>query len=212
MKREAKFPLLNMKKTLQILLIFALFAGANAYAQKNTFGVKIGGNLSNLGGKDVSIDVISSKVGFVIGGTVDFEINNHLYLLYGLDLTQKGYKMEDGDGTRTMRPLFLQLPVHLGYKLKFDVMNIVFRIGPYLAYGIGGKSHSDVKSLDGVKYFDRDTNGADRFDLGLGIGFGAEFGKFGVNLGYDWGFVKVYEGLADYNRCASLSVGYRFLK
>jgi len=199
-------------KRIFIFSVIILFTGMAAYAQdKNTtFGVKLGGNLSTIEGRDVDFSIVKPKLGFQLGGTMDIAFTNHLYLLSGLEITQKGYKMQDGD-TTTYRAMYLQLPIHIGYKLKFDVIDIVFRGGPYLTYGFAGKSKSDNPTRDGVKFFGQ--NGAKKVDFGLGVALGTEFGKgkYGIYLGYDWGFIKLYERDEDiYNGNAYLTVGYKF--
>ena len=199
-------------KTLRTItfLVVVLFLGTTAHAQKNTFGVKLGGNLSTIDGHDADFNQIKPKLGFQIGATADLAFTSNFYLLYGLELSRKGYIKQDTD-TTTYRAMYVQLPIHVGYKLKFDVIDIVFRGGPYLAYGIGGKSRSDNPYRDGLKYFGK--NGHNKVDFGLGVALGTEFGKgkYGVYLGYDWGLIRLKERDEDiFNANAYLTVGYKF--
>jgi hypothetical protein len=135
---------------------------------------------------------------------LDYGFTPDVYLLTGLQLTTKGYKVGTGEDKYTSNLMYLQLPVHAGYKLTVaEATKIVFHAGPYAAYGIGGKSGDD-------KSFEKGH--AKRFDFGLGLGVGAEFGKIGVDLGYDFGLANVNDagdGKVK-NMNAYLSLGYKF--
>ncbi len=194
-----------MKTTFKTCLVaIALLIGVNTYAQDKpvTFGVKGGLNLSNISG-DVSES--KAKIGFNVGITLDYGFTPDVYLLTGLELTTKGFK-EDGDASSNL--MYLQLPVHVGYKLSVaENTKIVFHAGPYVAYGIGGKTAAgDIK----VDSFGEDRFNA--FDFGLGLGVGAEFGKIGVGLGYDFGLTNIIDlgGANVKNMNAYLTIGYKF--
>lgn len=194
-----------MKTTFKTCLVaIALLIGVNTYAQDQpiTFGVKAGVNLSNLSG---DVDGTDAKIGFNAGVTLDYGFTPDVYLLTGLQLTTKGFKAGSGDNKFTSNLMYLQLPVHVGYKLTVaEATKIVFHAGPYAAYGIGGKT-------EGVKSF---QDGAyKKFDFGVGLGVGAEFGKIGVDLGYDFGLANIVDTEGDgkvRNMNAYLTLGYKF--
>lgn len=214
-----------MKTILKTSLIaIALLLGISANAQEKplTFGVKAGMNLSNFSGDGDS----DSKIGFNAGVTVDYALSSDLYLLSGLELTTKGAKAEYSESESgvsvkykaTATPMYLQLPVHLGYKLTVtEGTKIVFHAGPYIAYGIGGKTKTKASanalSID-INHEDKEDffgdEGAKRFDFGVGLGAGVEFGKIGVGLGYDFGLTKLYDEGNSKNMNAYLTVGYKF--
>ena len=214
-----------MKTILKTSLIaIALLLGISANAQEKplTFGVKAGMNLSNFSGDGDS----DSKIGFNAGVTVDYALSSDLYLLSGLELTTKGAKAEYSESESgvsvkykaTATPMYLQLPVHLGYKLTVtEGTKIVFHAGPYIAYGIGGKTKAKASanalSID-INHEDKEDffgdEGAKRFDFGVGLGAGVEFGKIGVGLGYDFGLTKLYDAGNNKNMNAYLTVGYKF--
>lgn len=208
---------------IKFLAVSMLLVGATSvYAQDKpvTLGVKAGFNISSMTGDDA--DGIDSKTGFLFGVTVDVNIAPQLYLMTGLDYTTKGgktvayyYLYENlHEGKMTMNLNYLQLPVHIGYKVAAsDKVNIVFRGGPYLAYGAGGKTELKFSDLGKGKTNSFDDNWFKRFDLGAGLGVGAEFGKIGVNLGYDFGLIKIsnMQGLPKIkNNNFSVAVGYKF--
>lgn len=224
-----------MKTTIKTCLVaIVLLIGINTYAQDKTatFGVKAGVNLSNFGGDGA--DGMDAKIGFNVGLTVDYALTQDLYLLTGLEFTMKGGKDEGSismihpdygtisfSGKENDNPMYLQIPIHLGYKLVVtDAAKIVFRAGPYIAYGIGGKSKIEggfmvggdagVYIDDDYDFFGKDR--AKRFDFGVGLGVGAEFGKIGATLGYDFGLANIAPSDVSKvrNMNAYLTLGYKF--
>ncbi|MBK5721865.1 PorT family protein [Dysgonomonas sp. Marseille-P4677] len=225
------------------LTAICIFIAAGATAQSRfTFGVKGGVNLSESTNPSNS----DSKVGFNAGFTVDYQLAPNWYLMSGIGLTTKGVKTayssyiyNYGYGSSYVDPsssgytyyssysdvtqnlMYLQLPIHLGHKIDIGkTTKLVFSAGPYVAYGIGGKTKgnyfvwNDDPTTSYGSYSNVDYNSFDswirRFDVGMGASMGIEFGKFSVNIGYDWGLVNVANGMESKNRNGSLSVGYKF--
>ena len=89
---------------------------------------------------------------------------------------------------------------------------VVLHAGPYIAYGIAGKTKADVAGLsEKVDTFGDDGLDLKPFDAGLGLGVGAEFGKIILDLGWDMGLTNIGDSYADVKtQNAYLSVGYRF--
>ncbi len=195
------------------LVIIALLLVVNVNAQEKpaTFGVKAGMNLSTITGDET--DDVKAKIGFNVGVTLDYTLTSDLYLLTGLELSTKGCKEDVGlskDATSNL--MYLQLPIHLGYKLAVtDATKMVFHAGPYLAYGIGGKTKISESGVE-VSVNSFGSNRLKRFDFGVGLGVGAEFGKIGVGLGYDFGLVNIVDvdNVSNKNANAYLTVGYKF--
>lgn len=191
------------------------------------FGVEAGVNLSNSSWDLDPLDK-KAKVGFQVGITADYAFTEEWHLQSGLSFTTKGAKVEgrvveDGsmfDGKITVNQSYLQLPIYAAYKLEVAPgTKIVFNAGPYLAYGVGGKTKvsGDVAILDQVATGSGkvDTFGSDgmlnRFDFGLGAGVGAEFGNIVATIRYELGLTNVGKDDLDYkNRNAALTLGYRF--
>ena len=196
-----------MKKVLQAsLLAVALLIGSNVSAQDSPIeiGVKAGANLSNIGG-DMG-DLTKTKFGFNVGLTFDYNFTPNIALLTGVEFTTKGAKIKFID--ENMNASFIQVPVHVGYKLPVsDAMKIVFHAGPYAAVGVAGKT-----KIDGVKLDTFGDNGIlKRFDFGLGLGAGIEYGKICAGLGWDFGLLDLgkYDATAR-TQNGYLSVGYKF--
>lgn len=179
--------------------------------------------MSNFYGKDMKGSKM--KPGFHAGIAADYEFIPNVAIQTGLFFTTKGAKFEKTFGndkvTNTVNAYYLQMPLHLAYKI--DVASsarVVLHAGPYAAYGVGGKYKYDSKFTDVLKNagiamegktFDKKT-GYKPFDAGVGAGIGAEFGSFLVDLGWDMGLLNISQDKAVKikNQNAYLSVGFRF--
>lgn len=208
-----------MKKMKFSLFMAMLLMATVASAQLN-LGVKGGVNMSNFYGDELSDK--NAKIGFHIGLAADYEFMYNHAVQTGLFFTTKGSKytasLGEASAELTLNPMYLQLPVHYAYKLDVSPgTRLVFHAGPYLAYGVGGKTKVKgslgelSREIDDENVFG-DDNLLKPFDAGLGIGVGAEFGPIILDLGWDMGLVNVAR--ADNgkikNQNAYLSVGYKF--
>lgn len=199
---------------MKIVLVASLLAFATALSAQVNLGVKGGVNMSNFYGD--SFDDKDVKIGFNVGLLLDYDFRYDMGIQTGLFFTTKGSKptydfpiIGEVEGA-TFNANYLQLPVHYAYKLDVSPgTRIVFHGGPYAAYGIGGKITFDGNDL-------ADTFGDDGllkpFDFGLGVGVGAEFGQFIVDLGWDMGLIDIsdIDALEYKNQNAYLSIGYKF--
>ena len=200
-----------MKKLKLSLVIVFLGMISIVGAQNASFSVKGGLNMSNFYGDDLTDK--NMKTGFNIGVGADLGFTPNMYLQTGLFFSTKGAKYKskaEGDLIdASITANYLQLPVHLAYKI--DVTpgtKVVLHAGPYVAYGIGGKSKLGKLEVD---TFDKDL-GFKPFDSGLGLGVGAEFGPILVDLGWDMGLTNIsrLEKGNVKNQNAYLSLGYKF--
>ncbi len=121
------------------------------------------------------------------------------------------------DAEYTENLMYLQLPLHLAYKVDVSPgTRVVLHAGPYAAYGVGGKREAKVGNLSGIWDVDKIFGEADGqykpFDAGLGLGVGAEMGAFLIDLGWDMGMVNISnrDNGNTKNQNAYLSVGYKF--
>lgn len=205
-----------MKTIKTVLFAAALFIGVNANAQLGlglvpfSFGIKGGPNMSNFGG---DVHDTSARAGFNVGLTFDLSLPANFYLASGVEFTTKGakYRLDGVDGKISANPRYIQVPVHIGYKIHvLPSTNILFHAGPYWAYGVGGRNKIDGEKYD---FFGKGDNElAKRNDFGLGIGAGVEFWKFGVGIGYDFGLLNIsrIDNTTIRTQNAYLSVGYKF--
>ena len=162
--------------------------------KKFRFGPTVGLNVATTTGAG-----ISSRVGFSVGVLGEYNINDDFFVTGALKFSQKGGKSETFVGTYTANPGYIEIPIHAGYRYSFnDKFSIFGEFGPYIGIGVCGK----VKAPNGggsIDYFggetDFATNQMKRFDFGLGLAAGAEYKKFQLRIGYDFGLV----GLESYD-------------
>ncbi|MCC8152744.1 MAG: PorT family protein, partial [Tannerellaceae bacterium] len=86
-----------------------------------------------------------SLAGFHIGGIVDINVAENFYIQPGLYITTKGAKDsekgEDWEDKVTERPVYLQIPVLASYRINIaDNAKWQINVGPYMAFGLGGKA------------------------------------------------------------------------
>jgi Outer membrane protein beta-barrel domain len=205
-----------MKKTiLTAVIAFAAIFGTNSYAQNSPaqFGVKVGGGVANFTG---DLDGTKSKAGLDAGVTFGYQLAPNVYLLSGLDYIAKGAKAEEGSESLSMNLGYIELPIHIGYKIPVaEGTKFVIQAGPYFAYAVKGTLKSGAVSLDWFgdsSDFEGSFFVPKRFDAGLGVGVGLEFGKMSIGLDVDYGLVNIYKGSdgSIKNLSSSLSIGYKF--
>lgn len=229
----------------QIFIAAAIIAasitqlGAQVYsdigfrAGVNFSGMAMDNNIQNTLGKP------ELKLGFLVGLALDVHFTDQVYLMSGIDLTQKGYKSVHTNvlgmpvqANMTANPLYLQVPLYFAYKIDIDRdTKFVPRIGPWLGYGIGGKLSMDVSAgmlgfEVGGSFPDIDLFGDQgfmkNFNYGLGIGAGLEYKRLNFYINYELGLANLagdnlktvfsLTGNDDYSlktNNVSIAIGYR---
>lgn len=136
----------------------------------------------------------------------------------GAGLRACGGSKEDGKdlGKAKVNMLYLELPIMLSARLHLTkTSNLVFSGGPYMAYGVGGKTSIDVwLPIPGTTGFHNvhkeyklntfggmtDGNmGCKRFDAGVGLGIAYEYRRIVVDLEGQLGLVKVHDGVSSFS-------------
>ena len=123
-----------MKKIFTLLLL--TMVTSVAFAQL-TWNVKAGMNISSY----LNDDDADPKIGFRTGGGLEYAFNKTWSIQPSLLFTTKGATYSDSGVDMTVNQMYLELPV-MG-AARFNISgstNIVISAGPYLAYGIGGKT------------------------------------------------------------------------
>lgn len=113
--------------------------------------------------------------------------------------------------------LYLQLPLQIAVRIPlYKRCSIKIKAGPYLAYGIGGKSWTRYASLpqelhnyekpenqkvpvNDLKRNEENTfsdDGLDRFDLGLALGINFEYRRFFTGVGVEYGLTPIKKDMA----------------
>lgn len=200
-------------KKLKLSLVVALLGIVSiAGAQNLSFNVKGGLNLSNVSG---DVEDNKMKIGYHFGVGADFEFAPNMSIQPSLLYSAKGAKADSEGIDVTLNANYLQLPVHFAYKIDAAPgTKVVLHAGPYIAYGVGGEIKGKQSGVTvAIDTFDGDIGLLKRFDAGLGLGVGAEFGPILLDLGWDMGLINVARDSGDEsvrNQNAYLSVGYKF--
>lgn len=217
-----------MKKL--ILLVVCICSLFTATAQtKVTWSMKLGLGMSTWMGKnaDGSNPLFNTKVG--VG--LDVPLTGLVSFQTGLSWVSKGASL-DVDLTGADLDLgsdlgvvdahvnqnYFEMPLlaafHVGTASNFDM---VFTVGPYLAYGVNGKTSVDVDDLSvSVNSFGdsqvlgQNIEGLKRFDAGLQAGVALDFAKWTVGLDGEFGFCKIASGKSPRNLAFFFTAGYKF--
>ena len=206
------------------IVIAALFAiAATAQAQEFRFGAMAGLNVSSPTNE-------STRLGYHVGLRSEWNFRDTeqkgVFLSLSALLTEKAYKSKTLYDTATnqsltwkVRPTYLELPLHVGYRLPVGQKASLFgSVGPYLGIGLFGKSRLTTEQNGVSTTTTAASNVFDsmrRVDFGLGLRLGAEFcGHYQVSAAYDWG-LRNTRSLPDgapkeRNRNLTVSFGYMF--
>lgn len=224
-------------KTIQVtlILVFTLFI-TSVMAQsdvpgKTSFAVLGGVNFQNLNGKDNSGDKLENDliVGYHFGVNVQIPVAPEFYFQPGLQFSTKGAKNTVSAITNTYKLSYIELPLNFVYKGLLGKGYFMIGLGPYVAYGVGGKaiyeggsstSESKIKFKNEVVSGDPlSTVYIKPFDAGGDIFFGYEMaGGLFVQLNAQLGMINIRPDnylLPDdsstlKNTGYGISLGYRF--
>ncbi len=204
-----------MKNLMKLLVaVIALTIATGSFAQE--FGIKAGLNLANQLAKDddrTYSDDLDMKIGFHIGVTAEFPINELFSFETGLLLSQKGYKYDGAWGDYTVNLNYLEVPL-LG-KATFDLGDLMIygQLGPYVGFGLTGKFKSDDEE-DDIEWGSDDDDDFKRLDFGLNIGAGVQVSNITIGASYGLGLANISPhdegGYRVNNRVIGISVGYKF--
>jgi len=205
-----------MKKL--ILVAIVLFTAVSINAQIR-FGVKAGGNFSNLytsgSSSGLNADQYKGRFSYHFGGMMEYSISEIfslqpelMYLNHGANLkSSNSFGMKDGHITLNS----IQLPVNVKATFNLSKNRIFVYAGPYLSYNIYGKATGEIdgKSIDRGLF--NKGHQMKRWDYGMGIGVGMEINKFVISLGNQYGLCNINstEGKMKAGNI-TLSVGYFF--
>lgn len=166
------------------LLALFLCTTVFVFAQNNSYGVRVGANLSNLELDPEPMLENDYRYGMFFAGFVDWNISDKISILTELQYSAEGSKQEE------LRADYLQLPVlfrlHLGNKLTLGVGPMVSLktwgfeddFAPFTASGVGGIEYMftrefflDVRVHYGLtNIYDESTFEAQNSAIQVGIG------------------------------------------
>lgn len=214
-----------MKKQ-TLLLALASFAFAlGSQAQSTTFGIRAGVNFQNINGKDIYGKKLDNnlKTGFNIGVNAEIPVAPDFYVQPGVLFTTKGTK--DTADTK-WNISYIEVPINFLYKPELGDGKLILGIGPYIAFGVGGKvKEKNGKDWD-IKYENEiklsqwgQAYYLKRLDFGGNLLVGYELSsKLSAQLNAQLGMAKINTEFSDYpndktkykNTGFGVSLGYRF--
>ena len=164
---------------------------------------------------------IKSPIGYLFGDNVEPALpndfgakvtrqENFVSVGAGLEYISKGAKNSDAGTTTTLHLNYLEVPLTAAYNHELGNGDLVFGgLGPYFAYGIGGKIKSGSFHESS---FGENDGGYKRFDAGLVFMAGYKMSMgLSADLTYDFGLVNIAYASTDIgskNRALSLNIGY----
>ncbi|WP_289062540.1 porin family protein [uncultured Zobellia sp.] len=196
-----------MKKGVKVLVVIVMaLVGFSSNAQ--IFGVKAGIGLANISSPDeVDNNFFGRTLGVKLGGTIEFDITDDLYVGSGLTFAKKGASTA-GD---TFNTFYLEMPlsarydiVALGSSGYFYALS-GFNLGYMLSANRGGNK-VNIGSDEVTDYFKP-------FDFGLNFGFGVILDeRFEIGLITEFGLVNIYANNLSTlrNTTVLVSFGYKF--
>lgn len=186
--------------------------------------VRAGAGISKLQG----LSLMENRLSYKLGLTVDIPVSGHWAVQPALYYVQKGSNFKGEYGremivlvTLDNRLSYFELPVYGAFKLDLsDEMQLTFKAGPYVAWGVVGKAHVSADDMDFHRTFVGElfTDGCDYDGLTMlntksgttyvagskayknldaGVAFGADFRYQHYLVGVDcsWGLLPVTDGL-----------------
>ena len=193
-----------MKTTIKIAVIAMMVISSSMKAQTTEkrfdFGVKFGGNISNIIMSDKLKWVESNhKIGFYLGGFANFKLSEKLKLQPELLYSNQGYNFEyflkDIRDNYYVKyrdtQSYIYLPIVLQYYF-FNKMNV--EVGMQAGYWISNREKTVKSSLPSEVGQTKtlDLNDSDRFDFGFNLGAGYDLNKnVRINARYSLSVIKI---------------------
>ncbi|MDE6535113.1 MAG: PorT family protein [Muribaculaceae bacterium] len=167
-------------------------------------GFRMGVQL-NVGISDLVADYSSIGMSYGLGWIAEYNFTPNLFLQSGINFQNIGHKEDYYYRTISINALYVQLPIHVGYRFELGAASIFIQAGPTLGVGIWGSNiHLDYGQS--ISYFDA----ANRFDLGVGGRIGVEFSRFQISAGANYGVLDTYDFDNGNNLVANIGVAYMF--
>lgn len=229
--------MINRFHFFKLIAIVIILLGTSAQAQFR-MGLKGGLNISTViqNMNEFSDYELEYNTGYQVGPVFEMGFSESFGLEIDVLLSQKGYKehvrINDATYQVTHDPLYVEVPLMPVFKAPFESADVLFGIGPFVAYGFSGKTRIKGSNYSHTKDIfstyqptglpvDVDAlivnSGLDKLnplDMGLQVMFGIDF--FNVQLlgSYKKSIFNhtstTLDGISLYNDVYTLSVCYLF--
>jgi hypothetical protein len=203
-----------MKNLLKFVMVICLmFVFSNMQAQVK-FGPKVGVNLSTMtmSYSGVSIDP-KTLIGFHAGVISEIPIIGNLALQPGILYSVKGTKIDFLGVEGSISPGYIEIPVNVAYSLGSDAIKFSLFAGPYVAYGINGKTKSGGVSED-IVFGTGEDDDMNPLDYGVNFGAGVNISGLFVSAQYGLGLANLSTGTTGdeeiKNTVIGISLAYLF--
>jgi hypothetical protein len=194
---------------------FFVTSEAPAFAQDSVaVGVKGGATFTTLrfeNEEEASTRTSDTRPGFIGGLFVVWPADRRLALQTEVLLSQKGGKFQGANFSGRTTINYVDTPVLLRVSsARSGGTPVHVFAGPSFGFRVSGETRSTVEGREGVDEIDNDFK---RFDLGLTVGAGVEFGRLVVDGRYTWGLVDIDKQIDEStirNRGFAFMTGIRF--
>jgi hypothetical protein len=219
-------------KNVRIFMIATLLIFMVTGMMAQTIGVKAGLNLSNMMmkmGDETLSEEYKMIPGFHAGVIADIPVTKMFSIEAGALVSTKGYKLveeiflsdEKMEIDLSMNLIYIDVPITAKGTIDIGLAKVYGAVGPYLAYGVAGKTKTEVtimgvteKDEEDVVWGTEEDDQLKPFDFGLTAGAGVEFKGFFIGVSYEYGLANLSTYSDDdsviNNRVLGISVGYLF--
>lgn len=225
------------KKILKITILAAFMMLIGNSSAQLTYFARGGMNISSI----VSVDAdgvteknLTSRVGFQIGGGIDYALNDKLGIELSLLYAQRGANFNftssfapgfDVSITEKITMNYIDIPLNLRFSTKVGPGKLNILVGPKFGIGLSGNisgemkssamGQSDSKAIDEKLTFgSNDTCDFKTLDMGFGFGLGYDIEKFHIQASYTYGLTNHIPNPERSEKgtqnMIAISVGYRF--
>jgi Outer membrane protein beta-barrel domain len=219
--------IMKMKKLTTLVLAIFLFAGVmNAQIR---FGIKGGATSSSISTETRFVDQMKSASSYQGGVLLQLKLGGFaiqpeiLYSVKGSDFrnvtSSKLADLTGGFGKLNYETQNIDIPINLQLGWDLGPARVYAQAGPYFSFLLSGALNGSTKVYDTV---DKELE-FNKYDVGLGIGAGAELFGFQLALKFDYGMkdvakkkiltatnVNVNPFYEAKNRTVNVSLGYLF--
>lgn len=200
-----------------LLLMVSTISMAQNEVGHWTLTPKVGVNLATLTDPDIYVSdtwkmEYSNRVGVVIGGEGEYQLNKLIGLSAGLLYSQQGTRQKDNPAFRDaiVRLDYLNVPVTANV---YIARNVAIRLGLQAGWALSRRTEGEESDGNGHwEHYDSSDTWYRAFDLSLPLGLSWAVGSLQFDARYNFGLTNItkYDTLKQRNRVIQLTVGYRF--
>jgi len=215
----------NKIHTVLLTSILVMLISTNIYSQRK-YIVKAGLNFSNMIEKDntqIYSDSYKKRMGFHVGGIVEFSKNEMFCFESGLLFTTKGFENEEYNEVTKMNIYYLEIPANIKASFFISKIKVFGTVGPYLAMALAGNIRTEITvnnettvNENNIKWGSGDNKDLQRYDGGLNFGAGIQVYAIMVSVSYGLGILNISptndDGMRIKNTNIAVSLGYKFGK